>query len=67
MKSTNYKNLALAGITAAVLTACSSGGTCGTCAIPVPATGSKLIIALKPVYVNVQALFLTDQVNRLII
>ncbi len=42
MKSTNYKNLALAGITAAVLTACSSGGTCGTCAIPVPA-GSKLI------------------------
>ena len=43
MKSTNYKNLALAGITAAVLTACSSGGTCGSCAIPVPATGSKLI------------------------
>ena len=43
MKPTNYKNLALAGITAAVLTACSSGGTCGTCAIPVPATGSKLI------------------------
>ncbi len=42
MKPTNYKNLALAGITAAVLTACSSGGTCGTCAIPVPA-GSKLI------------------------
>ena len=31
MKSTNYKNLALAGITAAVLTACSSGGQCTTC------------------------------------
>jgi hypothetical protein len=42
MKPTNYKNLALAGITAAVLTACSSGGTCGSCAVPVPA-GSNLI------------------------
>ena len=42
MKPTNYRNLALAGMTAAVLTACSSGGTCGSCAIPVPA-GSKLI------------------------
>ena len=42
MKLTNYKNLALAGITAAVLTACSSGGTCGSCAVPVPA-GSNLI------------------------
>ena len=67
MKINSHKRVALTGITTAVLTACSSGGTCGTCAIPVPATGSKLIIALKPVYVNVQALFLTDQVNRLII
>ncbi len=42
MKPTIYKNLALASLTAAVLTACSSGGTCGSCAVPVPA-GSKLI------------------------
>ena len=31
MRSINYRNLALAGLTAAVLTACSSGGKCATC------------------------------------
>lgn len=42
MKLTIYKNVALASLTAAVLSACGGGGTCGSCAVRVP-YGSKLI------------------------
>ena len=57
MKTTIYKNLALAGITAAVLTACSSGGSCGSCAVPVPTEDSKLIFispSILPSLANVR-------------